>query len=194
LFGWVEPCPTNCTSVLRPIRVKGRLDAQFGVPSEELSILKGKVFPLPLSRESATGRAILDRSIIHIPDIRGDATFHTPFLQHMTGYRTVLAVPMLCEGVPIGALALWRREVEPFSEREVRMVSGFAAQAVIAIENTRLFEAEQASKHELQESLEYQTATSEVLDIILVVADWECVLRILRVPGPVCGSAFEAPC
>src|SRR5262249_24555976 len=80
--------------------------------------------------------------------------------------RTALAVPMLCEGVPIGALALWRREVHPFSEKEIRIVSTFAAQAVIAIENTRLFEAEQASKRELQEALEYQTATSEVLNVI----------------------------
>jgi len=143
-----------------------KLDAQYGVPVEELSILKGKVFPLPLSRESATGRAVIDRAIVHIPDIREDATFRAPLLQSMSGYRTVLAVPMLCEGMPIGALALWRRDVHPFSEREIRIVATFADQAVIAIENARLFEAEQASKRELQESLEYQTATSEVLSVI----------------------------
>ena len=87
---------------------------------------------------SATGRAILDRAVVHIRDIREDPDFRTPRLQMMQGFRTILAVPMIREGIPIGALALWRREVQPFGETEIGLVRTFADQAVIAIENVRL--------------------------------------------------------
>jgi K+-sensing histidine kinase KdpD len=82
------------------------------------------------------------------------------------GLRTVLAVPLLREGQPMGAISLARTVVAPFGDKQIALVETFADQAVIAIENTRLFEAEQASKRELQESLEYQTATSDVLNVI----------------------------
>ena len=80
--------------------------------------------------------------------------------------RSLLSVPLLKESGVIGAIALYRAEVRPFSERQVAMLQNFADQAVIAIQNARLFEAEQTRTRELQESLEYQTATSEVLNVI----------------------------
>src|SRR5262249_6278638 len=80
--------------------------------------------------------------------------------------HTALAVPLLLKGEPIGVITLTRTRVAPFDDKQVALVETFADQAVIAIENTRLFEAEQASKRELQESLEYQTATSAVLNVI----------------------------
>ena len=84
----------------------------------------------------------------------------------MGAYRTVLAVPMLREGIPIGVLSLTRSEVRPFTEQQINLATTFADQAAIAIENVRLFDEVQARTRELQEALEYQTATSDVLNVI----------------------------
>jgi len=141
------------------------LDAQCGVSEDEMAILQRDVFPLPVTRESATGRAVADRAVVHIHDIRDDPQIMHR-LQTMQGFRTILAVPMIREGVPIGALALWRREVRPFTDTEIGLVQTFAAQAVIAIENVRLFTELGARNRDLTETLEQQTATSEILRVI----------------------------
>ena len=108
------------------------------------------------------GRAFLDRQTIHIEDLaeRPKTEFpgSEPF-QKRTGTRTFLCTPMLREGVPIGPIAIRRTEVRPFTERQIKLLETFADQAVIAIENVRLFQ-------ELKESLEQQTATSEILGVI----------------------------
>jgi GAF domain-containing protein/anti-sigma regulatory factor (Ser/Thr protein kinase) len=127
-----------------------------------------RVFPIPLSRESGSGRAILERRVLHYPDVmngpdvpdgvkRGCAT---------TGIKACILAPLLWEGQGLGAIFVGRDHVGGFSEKDIALLKTFADQAVIAIENTRLFEAEQASKRELQESLEYQIATSDVLNVI----------------------------
>src|SRR5262245_20272603 len=123
---------------------------------------------LPMTRESVTGRAVLDRQTIQVPDLQtlGDEYPEGTERARRLGYRTVLAVPLIRAGEAIGAVAIRRAEVRPFTDRQLQLLSTFADQAVIAIENTQLFEAEQASKRELQESLEYQTATAEVLSVI----------------------------
>src|SRR5262249_16172600 len=84
----------------------------------------------------------------------------------LPGIRTIIVVPMLKDDDLIGALSVYRTEVRPFSDRQIALLTAFTQQAVIAIENTQLFEAEEANKRELQESLAYQTATSEVLSVI----------------------------
>jgi two-component system, NtrC family, sensor kinase len=141
------------------------LDAQYGIDADEVAILQRDVFPLPLSRGSATGRAILDWTPIHIRDIREDPDYRTR-VKTMETYRTILAVPLIREGIPVGALALWRPEVRPFNETEIGLVQTFANQAVIAMENVRLFKELEAKNRDLTEALEQQTATGEILRVI----------------------------
>jgi signal transduction histidine kinase len=117
-----------------------------------------RVFPIPADRRSVTGRAILTRSVIHLPDLLSDAEHTRPELRE-AGFRAILAVPMLRDGVPIGAITVTRRQPEPFSGGEIELLQTFADQAVIAIENVRLF-------NETKEALEQQTATSEILRVI----------------------------
>src|SRR5262245_43627966 len=123
---------------------------------------------LPLSRGVIIGRAVLDRTILQVPDLQAETEEYPEGseIARRLGHRTILAVPLIRGRDAIGAIFLRRTEVRPFTDRQIELLKMFADQAVIAIENTRLFEAEQASKRELQESLEYQTATSEVLSVI----------------------------
>ena len=115
-----------------------------------------------ISRGFPAGRAILDRQTIHVADILAEVETEFPEakrLQEAEGTRTLLATPLLREGVPIGIIVIRRTEVCPFSEKQIALLKTFADQAVIAIENVRLFQ-------ELKESLEQQTATSEILGVI----------------------------
>jgi len=116
----------------------------------------------PLTRSTPAGRAMIDRQTIHVNDLAADLETEYPeskTRQAVTGTRTILATPMLREGTPIGVIVIRRTEVRPFSDRQVSLLKSFADQAVIAIENVRLF-------NELKESLEQQTATSEILTVI----------------------------
>jgi transcriptional regulator with GAF, ATPase, and Fis domain len=122
--------------------------------------------PLRPDRGSVTGRAALEGKAIHVPDVLADPQYRATDHQEIARYRTMLGVPLVREGTTIGVFALSRPKVRPFSEKQIELVTTFANQAVIAIENTRLFEAEQQRTRELAESLEQQTATSEVLQVI----------------------------
>jgi two-component system, NtrC family, sensor kinase len=123
----------------------------------------------PLTRGSVTGRTVLDRRTIHVADITTELESEYPdvkLIQLIVGHRTIVGTPLLREGEALGAIVLRRTEVRPFTDRQIELLRSFADQAVIAIENTRLFEEVQARTRELQEALEYQTSTSEVLGVI----------------------------
>ena len=126
--------------------------------------------PIEITRGTLAGRAVLERGTVHIPDVLADPEFNLQGGVHRagTGTRSALAVPLLREGRPIGVIALLRRTVRPFTDKQIELVTTFADQAVIAIENARLFDEVQARTRELSESLEQQTATSEVLGVISV--------------------------
>ena len=127
--------------------------AYYNVSTEGAAALKER--SIRPSRETGPGRAFIERRSIHIPDVELDPTYIRPPVR----LRTILSVPMLREGTPIGTISIWRETVTPFTERQIELVTTFADQAVIAIENVRLF-------RELKESLEQQTATSEILGVI----------------------------
>jgi signal transduction histidine kinase len=123
---------------------------------------------VPVGRGWVAGRAVLDRQPIQAPDLLAAAD-EFPLGRKVAdkfGFRTSLGIPLLLADEAIGCISLRRKIVQPFDGKQIALLQTFADQAVIAIENTRLFEAEQASKRELQESLEYQTAISNVLGVI----------------------------
>jgi len=111
-------------------------------------------------------RAALEGRPVHIVDVLADPEYTLSEAQEIGGYRTTLSVPLLRDGITIGVLTLTRPEVRPFTDNQIELIKSFADQAVIAIENTRLFEEVQARTKELQTSLDRQTATAEVLGVI----------------------------
>jgi GAF domain-containing protein len=176
----ISRSPTDLQHVLDTIvemaqKLSGSYDAAIALREGERMRARAHNGPIPmrtewptLSRGSVAARSVLDRAAVHVHDL---STAGTEFPEGQAyavkmGHRTILAVPLLLKGEAIGTLIVRRKEVRPFTDKESELLKTFADQAVIAIENTRLFEAEQQRSRELAESLDRQTATSEVLKVI----------------------------
>ena len=158
-------CRTDRALLFRLIDGKYRISAAYGESAAYREFLERNPID-PGALNTVVGRTAYARQVVHYEDVLNDERFSWPESQQLGNLRTMLGVPLLRDGEPIGVMAIHRTWVEPFSQREIEVVTTFADQAVIAIENTRLFEEVQARTRELQESLEYQTATGEVLNVI----------------------------
>jgi GAF domain-containing protein len=133
-------------------------------PQAELAFRE--FYPRRINRDTAVTRAVMTRDVVEIPDILEDPDYAMRDAALAGGFRSVLGIPLLRDGNPIGAIAVGRPEPEPFTTAQVDLVKTFADQAVIAIENARLFRELQVSNRDLSEALEQQTATSEILRAI----------------------------
>jgi two-component system, NtrC family, sensor kinase len=163
---------------------------QLGVPPE---FMEHSLINLgPPGRGSAAGRAAVTGEIVHIADALADPEYTFIEGQKIVGYRTLLGVPLIREGGVIGVFSLGRHVVQPFSEREIQLVQSFSDQAVIAIENVRLFEEVQARNREVTQALEQQKATSEILRVISTSpTDVQPVFdTIVQNAVALCGSLF----
>jgi two-component system NtrC family sensor kinase len=128
----------------------------YGFTSEFMDYVKD--IPVHPERATITGRTLLEGKVVHVPDVQADPDYTFSEAQRLSGDpRTFLGVPLLREGNPVGALVLLRRTMRPFTDKQIELVTTFADQAVIAIENVRLFDEVQAKTRELEEALTYQT-------------------------------------
>ena len=132
----------------------------YGFSSEFMNYVRN--IPVKPDRGTAAGRALLERKAVHIPDVQADPEYNFEG-RRFDSYRTILGVPMLREGAPIGVLTLTRSEVRPFTDKQIELVATFADQAAIAIENVRLFESVEARTRELAASLENLRTTQDRL-------------------------------
>jgi GAF domain-containing protein len=183
-------CEADMAGIVRPKDGAFQFAASYGLSLEFQTYLQSH--PVQGDRRSVAGRAVLEGRAVHIPDVLADPEYGSSERVRIVGFRTLLGVPLMREGTPIGVIALQRRVVRPFTEKQIELVSTFADQAVIAIENARLFDEVQKRTEDLSESLQQQTATADVLKVISrSTFDLKSVLQTLvESAGRLCGADY----
>jgi len=157
-------CEADIAAIIRQKGDANYWATSYGLSAEQSEYVK-KV-RIVQGRGTVAGRVLQEGKTVHVPDVLADPEYVALDAQKIAGHRATLGVPLLREGSPIGVVLLMRRAARAFTEKQIELVETFADQAVIAIENVRLFDEVQARTRELSESLEQQTATSEVLRVI----------------------------
>ena len=170
-------CAADMASIIRQKGAAYYWATTYGFPPEHREYLKS--IPLEPGRGSVVGRILTEGKTVHVPDVLADPEYTLVEAQRKAGYRTALGVPLLREGMPIGIIALMRRSVQPFTEKQIELVTTFADQAVIAIENARLFDEVQARTRELSQSVEELSALGAVSQAINSTLDIEGVLTTI---------------
>jgi signal transduction histidine kinase len=173
----VRLCDADMGAINRPQGNISQAVSFFGISSEMVTFMKDR--PLAIHRGNAAGRVLVDGRIVHIPDVEADPEF--TFLEgaRLAGIRTILGVPLLREGSPIGVIILQRRRVQPFTDKQIELATTFADQAVIAIENVRLFDEVQARTRELARSVAELRALGEVSRAVSSTLKLETVLETI---------------
>jgi two-component system, NtrC family, sensor kinase len=157
-------CEADMGAIVRPQGSRFQFAANYQLPQEFVELVTTTA--IAGGRGTLAGRVLLEGHAVHIPDVFVDQEYTFWKGAKDTQIRSGLGVPLLREGTPIGVIILWRKQVRPFTDKQIELVETFADQAVIAIENVRLFDEVQARTHELSDALQQQTATSEVLQAI----------------------------
>ena len=157
-------CEADMGAIVRPQGSRFQFAANYRLPQEFVEL--ATTTDIAGGRGTLAGRVLLEGHAVHIPDLFSDQEYTFWKGAKNSQIRSGLGVPLMREGTPIGVIILWRKQVRPFTEKQIELVTTFADQAVIAIENVRLFDEVQARTRELSEALERQTATSEVLGAI----------------------------
>jgi signal transduction histidine kinase len=132
-----------------------RAAAAYNAPSGTMELWER--VPIRAGRGTAAGRALLELRPVQIEDVQADPEYNFPEAQKLQGLRTVLAVPLLREGIPLGTIGLWKTEVAPFTEKQIELLTTYADQAVIAIENVRLFDEIQDKSRQLAEASQHKS-------------------------------------
>jgi two-component system NtrC family sensor kinase len=154
-------CEAENANIWQPKGEVYRLAASYNESLKTKEFLEG--IAMEAGRGTVVGRSLLERKTVHVHDVCADPEYTFGKAQELGGFRTVLAIPMLREGVAIGVFSLTRREMRPFTDKQIELITTFADQAAIAIENVRLFDSVEARTRELTASLENLRTTQDRL-------------------------------
>ena len=170
-------CEADMASIVRPYDDHFTLAANYRFPQAFVDLVTRT--SISGGRGTLAGRVLVAGRAVHIPDVRADPDYQFSEGQRMSGYQSLLGVPMLRQGIPIGVIVLARLEMLPFTEKQIELVTTFADQAVIAIENVRLFDEVQARTRELAQSVGELRALGEVTQAVNSTVDLETVLTTI---------------